>query len=441
MAKFTKLRQDATGALSATATFNPSTGVFTATANITTDGYVTTEDTASETYTLTPKTSDALTTSGRTVTVPAGYYPDGASKAISSSYVIPSGTKEITSSGTTNVSGYANATVAAGSVSVTGGALTAGDGAVSAIGTNVTLTELDVPPDSGSYITVTGSGSVTREAVIETRGAGYISAQLETNILNSSSKSSNTATKYYAITTENTVYLYGVYQFIATPTMNLSTSQDWTLTEEFTFGWTNGTTGDAGISLDVTHSSLTANYLASGNAFWITYDDQVAYSDSTYSNIGVSYTGWQALDGVGTNCRTIIIPNPVPISTTSDFYQWFSSNAEKVGDWEGGGSTGGSTTTTVSTCSLVTSGYPTSGRLFYTDAASCTQTMDINPGSAITTIACGKIYVMGMVSDVVVTSGGNTYPGTLVTSMSSGDYLYEIEIPASLAGMEVVISY
>ena len=89
----------------------------------------------------------------------------------------------------------------------------------------------------------------------------------------------------------------------------------------------------------------------------------------------------------------------------------------------------------------MTSGYPTTGRLFYTDTTGCTQTMEINPGSAITTIACGKIYVMGVVSDICVTSGDGTYPGILVTSTSTGDYLYEIEIPASLAGMEVVISY
>ena len=67
--------------------------------------------------------------------------------------------------------------------------------------------------------------------------------------------------------------------------------------------------------------------------------------------------------------------------------------------------------------------------------------MEINPGSATATIACGKIYVMGVVSDISVTSGGNTYPGTLITSTSSGEYLYEIEIPASLAGMEVAINY
>lgn len=436
--KFTKLRRDATGALSATATFNPSTGVFTAAANITTDGYVTTEDTASETYTLTPKASDALTTSGRTVTVPAGYYPNGASKSVSSSYVIPSGTKTISSSGTHDVKSYASASVAAGGCSVSGGALTAGAGAVSATGTNVTLTELSTAPSSGAYITVTGSGSVSRAAITKTQTAGYISAGTSTSS-SATSKSSNTATKYYAITGNDEVYLYGVYQFISTPT-GAGLSYDWgtIVSEPITFGWTGTSSGDPGTVYENIRNEIKVQYGSYGLAIW--YGSDVAYTNTTYGGIS-NYTGWQAIDGMGsTTTRTIIIATPYRISSNSAFYQWFSNNTEKVDDWNGGTGGGGSTTT-VSTCSLVTSGYPTSGRLFYTDAASCTQTMDINPGSEITTIACGKIYIMGVVSDIGVTSGGNIYPGTLITSMSSGEYLYEIEIPASLAGMEVAINY
>lgn len=105
----------ADGVISSAASFNSTTGVFTASAGVSTEGYVETTDTASDTYSLTLKDADDLSVSARTVTVPAGYYPSEVSKSVSSSYIIPSGTKTISSSGTHDVKSYQYAKVATGS--------------------------------------------------------------------------------------------------------------------------------------------------------------------------------------------------------------------------------------------------------------------------------------------------------------------------------------
>lgn len=259
------------------------------------------------------------------------------------SYIVPSGTKTISSSGTHNVESYKYASVAAGGCTVSGGGLTAGSGAVSATGTNVSLTELSAAPSSGAYITVTGSGSVSRAAITKTQTAGYISAGSSTSS-SATSKSSNTATKYYAIATNDDVYLYGVYEFISTPTgSGLTSNWSSTVSEPITFGWTNGSTGSPGTVYEHICNEISVQYGAYGLV--IRYDNAVAYTSTTYSNIS-SYTGWQAMDGISSSsARTIIIATPYRISSSSAFYEWFSNNTERVGDWDSGSSSGGSGTT------------------------------------------------------------------------------------------------
>lgn len=98
---------------------------------------------------------------------------------------------------------------------LSGGGLTAGAGSVSATGSSITLTEVSTKPRSGYYVTVTGSGSVSRAAV--TRAAvlyngavnGWVNIADNTAVLSAdsttigaTSKSSNTATKYYTVSTE-----------------------------------------------------------------------------------------------------------------------------------------------------------------------------------------------------------------------------------------------
>lgn len=65
------------------------------------------------------------------------------------------------------------------------GALASGDGSAATTGTGITLTATSSQPSSGIYITTTGSGTVSVGT------AGYLAAN--------TSKTSNTATKYYTI--------------------------------------------------------------------------------------------------------------------------------------------------------------------------------------------------------------------------------------------------
>ena len=142
-------------------------------------GYVTSGTTTSNTK--------SSTISSNTATV---YYPIG-------NYIIPSGTKTISSSGSHDVTSYASASVAAGAYSASH-TLTKGAGSVSASGTNVTLTETTSP--SGYYVTAQGSGTVSATGTASVGTAGYIAAGSKTST--SSSATSNTATKYYNIATE-----------------------------------------------------------------------------------------------------------------------------------------------------------------------------------------------------------------------------------------------
>lgn len=145
---------DATAAANSTGTTSNISG--TATAKVDTAGYVSSDATGSVTGTATAKTSAKS----------------------SSTYYIP---------------------VASGGCTVSGGGLSAGAGSVSASGTNITLTEASSQPSSGCYITVQGSGSVSRAAITDTHTAGYIPAKSATTVSAATSKSSNKATKYYTL--------------------------------------------------------------------------------------------------------------------------------------------------------------------------------------------------------------------------------------------------
>lgn len=130
-------------------------------------------------------------------------------------------------------------------------------------------------------------------------------------------------------------YLYGIYKFVENPTSQPLTKDDGTHTltqANFNFGWTSGTSSPG--SFDIKCQEITVYQNSMAGAFWITYDDQVVYSNTTYSNIA-PFIGWQPVDGVSTNsCRTISIPEPYEISALDEFYQWFIANTSKIDDWD-----------------------------------------------------------------------------------------------------------
>jgi hypothetical protein len=124
-------------------------------------------------------------------------------KVDTAGYVSSDAEGNVTGTATAKTSAKSSSTyyipVASGGCTVSGGGLTAGAGAVSASGTNITLTEVSSQPASGYYITAQGSGSVSRAAITDTHTAGYIPAKSATNVSAATSKSSNTATKYYTL--------------------------------------------------------------------------------------------------------------------------------------------------------------------------------------------------------------------------------------------------
>lgn len=98
------------------------------------------------------------------------------------------------------------------------------------------------------------------------------------------------------------------------------------------------------------------------------------------------------------------------------------------------GGSGGGSGSGLSTCTLNTGSYPTSGAIFYTDANGTTQYMDINPGTGNITIVCGKIYVVGSVEVGLMDDTG---PGTEM-SLGSDSTMYCIDVPASVYANRVV---
>jgi hypothetical protein len=117
---------------------------------------------------------------------------------------------------------------------------------------------------------------------------------------------------------------------------------------------------------------------------------------------------------------------------SEEFYQQFIKVATCISD---GSSSGGS----LSTCTLNTGSYPTSGHLFYTDADGATQYMSINSGTGQITITCGKIYVIGPESKLGLMS--DTQSGTKLDILDS-NYCIEIDVPASkYAGKQVDFKY
>lgn len=156
------------------------------------------------------KTSSNLSADGATVTVPAGYYAEAATKSIAST------------------------------------SRTAGSGAASGTASGITLgTKTTTKPSSGAYITVTGSGSVST-------GNGYITE---------GSTSSNTATAYYpvSITAAQAKALIGNATLGASGTVSSLTPGTVSVAK-------NTTSGKIDISATVTASG-TASATTSGSGY------------------------------------------------------------------------------------------------------------------------------------------------------------------------------
>lgn len=164
--------------------------------------------------------------SGKSVKVTStggGYIKDGTVVGtVSDSYIIPSGTKTISSSGTHDVTAYASASVASGSCTVSGGGLSVTNNYSGTPTVDITLdgqttsgaTITDTKPSSGYYLTLSASSSalsgttkVTRANITDTHTAGYIPAKSATTVISSTTASptvtvnKGTKTEYVTIPT------------------------------------------------------------------------------------------------------------------------------------------------------------------------------------------------------------------------------------------------
>lgn len=171
-----------------------SSGVVTATVDMVQSGvvgYIPYDSQKSKTYNLSTQGAATITpTTSEQTAVASGKYTTGAVKvaAIPSSYIIPSGTKTISSSGTHDVKAYANASVASGSATVSG-SITANP--------SLAATATTITAGKAYKMSVSGSKSITptvTEGYVKSGTAGTVSVSGEAYVMESSTGSATSST-------------------------------------------------------------------------------------------------------------------------------------------------------------------------------------------------------------------------------------------------------
>jgi hypothetical protein len=163
------------------------------------------------------------TVTGGTADIPAQDFSTEIKKLKPSSYVNPTGTKTITSSGTHDVKSYASASVAAGSYTVSEN-VTPSSGSVSATGTNIGLVQTSsITGTNRIYITVEGSGSVGHKGIASITTAGWIAKGTSESPVTYTS--SNKATKMYYLDIESKTVTPSTSTQTIKPTANKLLSQ------------------------------------------------------------------------------------------------------------------------------------------------------------------------------------------------------------------------
>lgn len=219
------------------------------------------------------KTKDDVSVSGKTVTAPAGIYFSQVQKSVSDSYIIPSGTKTISSAGTHDVTAYANASVASGSATVSG-SITANP--------SLATTATTITAGKAYKMSVSGSKSITptvTEGYVKSGTAGTVTFSGEAYVMESSTGSATSSTTDTATRTigynQQTTISAGYYPSARIIRNSVSsgkaTTPATTITKNPTI--TVNSSGVISASVSGTQSvtpSVTAGYVSSGTAGTIT---------------------------------------------------------------------------------------------------------------------------------------------------------------------------
>ena len=280
--------------------------------------------------------------------------------------------------------------VADGSVAVTGGSLTKGDGAASATGTGISLEAATItPPSSGSYITVKGSGKVKRAAIIKTQTAGYISNGTSTAIAEDEI-SSNEATLYYKVNTDYPVP-EGDIQLTSSGTHNVAWKETATIAD--------GQVSASGSISNVTIPIITA---VPGN---------VSISESSDNVIGKT-----KVTASPTTSNTDITKYYVALSALADAGNVATSSAD----------VSGTANASVSTAGFVDSSDNKSTVLSATASASAI-TQSKSSDTYYIPLATGSFYATGSISNQTV----NTSPGDVTVEEINAAIESKIQVDTS----------
>jgi hypothetical protein len=253
-----------------------------------------------------------FSTSGKSVkSSTAGYVAANTTVGtVSDSYIIPSGTKTISSSGTHDVKAYASASVAAGSCTVSGGGLSVTNNYSGTPTVDITLDGqttsgvaiTGTKPSSGYYLTLGASSSalsgttkVTRNAVTQTQSAGYISAATTTPIASTTASptvtvNKGTKTEYVTIPTGG----------VSSPSITVNTNGVISASATKTAGYiTAGTASNTKKATDLDANLIASNIKKNVKIFGVTGSYEGGASVGTCTvKLGIDTMEWYANNNV-----------------------------------------------------------------------------------------------------------------------------------------------
>lgn len=363
------------------------------------------------------------TVTGGTADIPAQDFSTEIKKLKPSSYINPTGTKTITSSGTHDVKDYASASVASGAYSAST-TLTAGDGSVYAYGNKVTLSTATTtaPSDWMYYVEVKGSGTVSATGTATIGTAGFLDKGSKVSA--SSSKSSNTATKYYTLPTGGATVSGG--DLTAGSGKVSATGSSVTLTEvntEPTSGYYITAVGSGTVTRSVINRAYTEGYVPGTAA------EQVIASGSKESNSQTKYYT------VATETKTVTSSTSTQTVTPSSGKLLSSVTVNAIDTaTQATPSISVSSTGLITASATQTAGYVSAGTESATKQLTTKAATTITPTSSSQTAVASGTYTTGTITVAAVPTETKTATPTSSSQSitpSSGKFLSKVTVNAT----------